>query len=151
MNISNGDCFSYKCELPKTFHIYLYVCDILLLTFLSWLGWYHWARLYVIIKIIHGFRVKVSYKKNNITRHLELFFLLLEFFVMEIKLVRRETLLQGFKTHYIILFTSHWNDFIIVRKDPSKLTHRCLSSVHLKEYFSYCKASLLADLSMWRI
>lgn len=109
MNISNRNFFSYKCELPKNFQIYFYdVCDISLLTFFRWLGWYHWARFYVVIKIIHGFRIKVSYKKNKITRYLGLSPLLFEIFVKENmggeKHVRKETVLQGFKKLIILSY-----------------------------------------------
>lgn len=134
MNISNRNFFSYKCELPKNFQIYFYdVCDISLLTFFRWLGWYHWARFYVVIKIIHGFRIKVSYKKNKITRYLGLSPLLFEIFVKENmggKTCKKRNCFARFqKTHYIILPSSLWNWFIVVRKDPSKLPHLCLSRV----------------------
>lgn len=38
-----------------------------LLTFFRWLRWNNWARFYVVIKIIHGFWIKVSYKEKKKT------------------------------------------------------------------------------------
>lgn len=141
MSISSGNFFSYKCELPKNFHIYLYdVFDISLLTFFRWLGWYHWARFYVVIKIIHGFWIKVSYKKIKSPGIQSSFSYYLNFLLRKIKHVRKEIVLQSFKTH-ITLLSFHWNCFIILRPKQTGIPVS-IYSVHLKEYFSNCKASL---------
>lgn len=122
VNISNGNFFSYRGELSKNSDIY--VSGISLLTFFRWLGWYDWARFYVVVKVIHGFWIKVSYKENKITMHLRLF-LLFDFFgteYIEIKYLKRETVFQGVR---IPILSLKMFFFITMRKDARKLPHQC--------------------------
>lgn len=58
VNSSNRNSFRNLCNL---YSILLWP----LLTFFRWLRWYSGARFYVVIKIIHGFWIKVSYKEKR--------------------------------------------------------------------------------------